>query len=82
MNTKGKMHFDNKPKPKVQFLGYNGISGTASFLVNGTDVTIDPPTYDDEGHKLPYRVVWSGAVDFEGNKRDLLKRYPEFKGYV
>ena len=27
-----------------------------------------------------WTVIFSGALDFEGNKKDMLKRYPEFKG--
>jgi hypothetical protein len=45
------------------------------------DVIIFRPHFDDfEGITLGWTVVFSGAIDFEGNKRDMLKRYPEFKG--
>jgi hypothetical protein len=45
------------------------------------NVTIYRPNYDEyEGRKTQWCVIWCGAVDFEGNKQDMLKRYPEFKG--
>ena len=45
------------------------------------DVTIFRPRFDDyEGHKLGWIVIFSGALDFDGNKKDMLKRYPEFRG--
>ena len=44
------------------------------------DVTIFRPHFDDyEGRRIMWCVIFSGAVDFEGNKKDMLKRYPEFK---
>jgi hypothetical protein len=27
-------------------------------------------------------VIWEGAVDFDGNKKDLVQRYPEFRRYL
>ena len=45
------------------------------------DVRIYRPRYDDNEHrKTQWCVIFSGAVDYEGNKKDMLKRYPEFKG--
>ena len=45
------------------------------------DVTIYRPSYDEmDGHRLGWQVIFSGALDFDGNKKDMLKRYPEFKG--
>jgi len=44
------------------------------------DVTIHRPKYDDyERRKTQWCVIFSGAMDFEGNKKDMLKRYPEFR---
>ena len=44
------------------------------------EVTIFRPNYNYyEGGKSQWYVIFSGAVDFEGNKKDMLKRYPEFK---
>jgi len=44
------------------------------------DVTIFRPHYDDsEGHETQWCVLFSGAIDYEGNKKDMLKRYPEFR---
>jgi len=35
--------------------------------------------YDTSTRYSPWRVIWEGALDFEGNKKDLLARYPEFR---
>ena len=44
------------------------------------DVTIHRPKYDDYERRMTlWCVIFSGAVDFEGNKKDMLKRYPEFR---
>ena len=44
------------------------------------DVTIFRPHFEEFGKcRTPWTVTFSGAVDFEGNKKDMLKRYPEFK---
>jgi hypothetical protein len=44
------------------------------------EVTIFRPRFDDyEKHYTQWCVLFSGAVDYEGNKKDMLKRYPEFK---
>lgn len=34
---------------------------------------------DTTARVAPWRVIWEGALDFEGNKKDLLSRYPEFR---
>jgi hypothetical protein len=35
--------------------------------------------YDTTTRYSPWRVIWEGAVDFEGNKKEMLSRYPEFR---
>lgn len=46
-------------------------------------VEIFPRHYDQyDGHYTQWCVVWEGAVDFTGNKRELLARYPEFRPYL
>lgn len=53
------------------------------YIINSAgiphDIEVYPPALDMDGHKLPWRVVWDGAVDYEGNKTQMLKRYPELK---
>ena len=29
-----------------------------------------------------WEVIWDGTVDFHGTKKELIKRYPEFRGYL
>lgn len=73
---------------EVQYEGEHGVDSGFHWIYKvkndegGWDeVQIYPEAYDDsDGNKLPWRVVWEGAMDFEGTKTDLLKRYPEFKG--
>lgn len=82
--TKEKMRLENEAK-KPKFIESRGEgSGYHSVYTVGKDeVEIYPPAIDDfDGSRLPWRVVWNGAVDFEGNKKDLLSRYPQFKGEV
>ena len=46
-----------------------------------SSVEIYRPHYDDsDGRKVMWSVIYDGALDYDGNKKDLLKRYPEFKG--
>ena len=52
--------------------------------VDGSEVEIQ---YAPDGmvrrHETePITVVWEGAVDFEGGKRDFSKRYPELARYL
>ena len=88
MNTKGTMKF--KPKVEYSVIVYAGENGqdegyhqefTVTDEHNKTSyVEIYPPARDIEGNKIQWEVLWDGALDFDGNKRDLLKRYPEFRG--
>lgn len=48
------------------------------FKVDGKEVEVTT----DLTRKSDWRVVWDGAVDYDGNKAGLLKRYPEFKKYL
>jgi uncharacterized protein YdiU (UPF0061 family) len=48
------------------------------FKVDGKEVEVTT----DLTKKGDWRVVWDGAVDYDGNKAGLLKRYPEFKKHL
>lgn len=39
-------------------------------------------SYDALARTSPYSVTYGGAIDFIGNKRELLNRYPELKEYI
>ena len=73
------------PKMKYPEPTYLGSSGQdegfhESYKIGNDEIEIYPPSRDPlEGYRLPWRVVYNGAIDFEGNKKDLLKRYPEFR---
>lgn len=66
---------------QIKVNGWHGIdSGEHLALeIDGKEVEIYPPARDDLGYILQWRVVWNGGLEFEGNKKDMLKRYPEFK---
>jgi hypothetical protein len=72
-------------KNKVDILqertGYGGENGDAYTIydikmTDGTDVQIHAVSRGD------WEVIWDGAVDFNGTKEQLLKNYPEFRGYI
>jgi len=37
---------------------------------------------DNTKRTSPYSVIFEGALDFDGNKKELLKAYPEMKKYL
>jgi hypothetical protein len=79
MNGSSEVH----ERPKPEYLGEHGQDSGyhQTYKVGFDEVEIYPSHYADEGGFVKeWAVIWNGAVDYEGNKRDLLKRYPEFKG--
>lgn len=51
---------------------------TWHFVVDGDEVEIS----SDLVNRGNWSVIWEGAVDYDGNKKDLLARYPEFRKYL
>jgi hypothetical protein len=49
------------------------------FDVNGERAEVWRNTLERFG---AWSVIWEGAVDFNGNKKDLVQRYPEFRRYL
>lgn len=49
------------------------------FKVDGKEVAVSNNTNE---RISAWSVVWDGAVDFDGNKKDLVKRYPYFAKYL
>ena len=46
--------------------------------INGSEVIIQ----ENLTKRGQWEVFWDGALDYSGNKKDMLKRYPELRGYV
>lgn len=74
-------------KLKLESQGYQDGEWANQFYVynfkdqEGEDVELSIDVSTNEYSR--YRVVYGGAVDFDGNnKKDLLKRYPEFKNLL
>ena len=81
----------NKPKDRIEIRNLVDNMDRIDFQhimtcahcghTEAQEVTIFRPRFDDcERHYTQWCVLFSGAVDYEGNKKDMLKRYPEFKG--
>lgn len=49
------------------------------FEIGGDQVEVWRDTLERTG---AWSVIWDGALDFTGNKKDLLARYPEMKEFL
>lgn len=73
-------------KPKITETRYAGTewSGEEDFIVEIKDkkdtaeIWIAHPDRVKRGEVEKYAVIYEGALDFEGNKQEFRKRYPDY----
>ena len=66
-----------------KYAKYIGSSGQdegyhETYRLNGKDIEVYPPHSSEDG-LMGWQVIYDGTFDFEGNKTQLLKRYPELR---
>jgi hypothetical protein len=64
---------------------WSGEEDTIIMLKDGgedVEVQITHPARVSRGEFFPISVVYGGAVDFDGNKREFVKRYPDIHKFL
>ena len=59
----------------------NGDYGVWRMKIDEVEVQVFAPYMSDDG-KVLWTVIWDGAEDFYGNKKNMLKRYPELRDII
>lgn len=69
-----------KTKNDLRYMGER--TDHKEFSDGKKSVQVYEPRHDDTGEYIPYwEVVYDGAVDFQGTKEEMLKKYPELRSY-
>lgn len=49
------------------------------FKVGKNEIDVYPPHRDYDGNMMQWTVIYDGALDYDGDKKGLIKRYPELR---
>ena len=75
----------NKNAGEVQLVEETIKDGEWSSQFRYWEFNIDGDTvevYYDTVHRIQaWSIIWEGALEYTGNKKDMLKRYPELKEF-